>query len=196
MNRSEITELHYISPLANLPSIIQFGILSHKRAQAIGHQSVAMEGIQERRKNKHVPNDRELHEYTNLYFDAHNPMLSKVRTHNDKICILRIDALVLDLPGVIIADCNAASGWARFSSVADGIVAIDRDRVFARYWTHPEDPLDEPRHKLEKCAEVLVPDYVEARYLVGVYVATEAALSRLQQLNIALPVSIKRDIFF
>ncbi len=88
----------------------------------------------------------------------------------------QVDAKVLDLPGVIIADRNAASDWVRFSRVGDGLKTIDRDRVFARYWTHPENVFDEMSHKSEKCAEVLVPDCVLPGLLVGAYVANEAAL--------------------
>ena len=83
-----------------------------------------------------------------------------------------------------------------FSPVVDGLKGIDRDRVFARYWTHPQDPYEEMSHKSEKCAEVLVPDCVMPGFLVGVYVANEAALQMFQQLNIGLPVRIRSDIFF
>ena len=126
MNRDDITELHFIAPINNVPSITQFGILSHKLSGQIDHYSVAMPEIQERRKNKQIPGARTLHDYANLYFDAHNPMLSKLRARNDDICILRIDAKVLDLPGVIIADRNAASDWVRFSPLIEGLKAIDR----------------------------------------------------------------------
>lgn len=196
MNRSDIAELHYIAAIANVPSIIQHGIVSHNLADKIVHDSVAMAEIQERRENKQIPAAGKLHEYVNLYFDAHNPMLSKIRAYNDNICILRVDTKVLDLPGVIIADRNAASGWVRFLPVADGLKTIDRDRVFARYWTHRQDSFDEMSHRSEKCAEVLVPDRVESRLLVGAHVANQAALSQFQQLKIGLPVDIKNDIFF
>jgi hypothetical protein len=154
-----------------------------------------MPEIQERRKNKQIPGARTLHDYANLYFDAHNPMLSKLREHNNDICILRVDAELLDLPGVIIADRNAASDWVRFSRVTEGLQAIDRERVFARYWTHP-DPYDEMSHKSEKCAEVLIPDRVMPCHFVGAYVANGVALLQFQQLNIGLPVCIRSDIFF
>jgi len=152
--------------------------------------------IQERRRNKQIPGARRLHEYANLYFDAHNPMLSRLREKNDEICILQVDTEVLNLPGVIISDINAASDWARYSPVTQGLEAIDRDRVFARYWTHPEDPNDERRHKLEKCAEVLIPDRIMPCYIRRAYVASDAALSRFRQLIIDLPVCIRSDIFF
>jgi len=196
MTRDEITELHFIAPIANMPSIVEHGILCHKRAAKVEHHSVAMAEIQERRTNKRIPGARSLHDYANLYFDAHNPMLSRLRAQNENICVLKVDAKVLDLPGVIIADRNAASEWVRFSAVADGLKGINRDRVFARYWTHPQDVYDEMSHKSEKCAEVLVPDCIRPSLLLGAYVANEMALRKFQQLNIALPVSIRNDIFF
>ena len=155
-----------------------------------------MPEIQERRMNKRIPGAGTLHDYANFYFDAHNPMLSRLRAQNDDICILRVDAQILDLPGVIIADRNAASDWVRFFPVDEGLVALNRDRVFARYWTHPENVFEEMSHKSEKCAEVLVPDCVRSGFLVGAYVANEAALQKFQQLNIGLPVSVRNDIFF
>jgi hypothetical protein len=196
MNRDEIIELYFIAPIANVPSIMQHGILSHKLAQQIAHDSVAMQEIQERRRNKQIPGARRLHEYANLYFDAHNPMLSKTREQNDRLCLLRVDVKVLNLPGVIIADQNASSKWVRFYSIEDGLRAINRDRVYAVSWKHPNDLIDEWQHKSEKCAEVLVPDRVETKFIVGAYVASDAALSRFRQLNIELPVCIRNDIFF
>ncbi len=109
MNRADVTELHYITTIASVPSMLRHGILSHSLADQLAPDSVAMPEIQERRRNKQIPGARLLHEYANLYFDAHNPMLSKCRARNDEICVLQIDPGVLDIPGVIIANRNAAS---------------------------------------------------------------------------------------
>lgn len=196
MNRSDIVELHYITAIENIPSIMKYGILSHKRASRIGHISVAMEVIQERRHDKRIPGARHLHEYANFYFDAHNPMLSKCRDRNDKICVLRINKEILDIPGVIIADHNASSDYARFYPVEEGIQALDGDLVFARYWNHQEDPIETWRHKSIKCAEVLVPDKADPQYIIGVYVANETALQAVQTLNVSLPVIKKNGMFF
>jgi len=99
MNRVDITELHFIAPIANVPSILRHGILSHRQADRLAHDSVAMPEVQERRKNKLIPGARHLHEYANLYFDAHNPMLSMRRAQNDAVCVLRADCAVLDRAG-------------------------------------------------------------------------------------------------
>jgi len=196
MNRNEITEVCYIAPIENVPSIMQRGILSHKLAKEIARNDVAMQEIQERRQNKQIPGARKLHEYVNLYFDPHNPMLSKIRRLNDKICILRVDIRILDLPGVIIADQNASSKWVHFFDVSRGLAVLDRNRVYAVSWKHPNDLIDEWRHKSEKCAEVLVQGPLDARFILGAYVANQAALARLEQLNTGLPVSIGSGIFF
>ena len=66
-------------------------------------------------------------------------MLSKVlRGYSPMIlCVLRVQADVVDLPQVVIADQNAASDYVRFANASVGLALIDHDTVFAEYWTHP-----------------------------------------------------------
>ncbi len=196
MNRGDITEIHFITSIENVTSILENGILSNRRAARLPHVSVALEEVQERRREKRIPNARPLHEYVNLYFDAHNPMLSRCRQYNDVICVLRIDAQVLDVPGVIITDRNAAKDYVRFYSVADGIHALDKDMVFARFWLNPADPFDERERKAIKCAEVLVPDSVDQEFLIGAYVGNGRALRAFEVLGTRLPVVINGAMFF
>jgi len=197
MNRDDIIELYYITPIANVPSILDHGIQAHNRAAHLRHHSVAMPEIQQRRQDKPIPGtDTRLHDYANLYFDAHNPMLSKVRNKNNDICILRVAPKVLDLPGVIITDQNAASKYVRFYPVTEGLKAIDKEILFSRYWTHQQDQFEEWAHKSAKCAEVLVPNQVETGYIRSAYLANRQALELWQQGNIHLTAEIKTDIFF
>jgi len=198
MDRSDVKELYYITLITHVPSIMRHGILSHDLSRKFPHDdSIAMSKIQDRRINKKIPRtNKKLHDYANLYFDAHNPMLSKCRSRNTEICVLRINTEVLDLPGVIIADRNASSGYVRFYAPVEGLAAIDKEALFAEYWTHPQNRYEEWAHKSVKCAEVLVPDKVESRYILGVYVANQTALADFKKLNLQLTVCIKSDIFF
>jgi len=196
VQRSDVTELHYITPIANVRSMLKRGILSNARASGIPHTSLAMEEIQAIRTNKKVPGAQRLHSYANLYFDAHNPMLSRRREHNDTICVLRISAAVLDMPDVIVADSNAASDYVRFYRSPEGIASINKDKLFARYWTNSENPYERMAHKSLKCAEVLVPQKVEPNYIIGGYVANDRALASFTRLDTRLTVCIRNDIFF
>ena len=137
-----------------------------------------MQEVQDRRANVIVPRGRPLHEYVNLYINARNPMLIKKRTVYKSICVLRINAVVVDLPNVVITDSNAGSRYGRFSPAPDGLEIVDGTRTFARYWTHPEDWKDELRHKSQMCAEVLVPDIVPPRFITGAYVSCTDACRR------------------
>jgi hypothetical protein len=195
MNRGDVRELHYITAIANIPSILQHGILSHTIAARLVHHSGAMPEIQERRRKKQVPGARPLHDYANLYFDAHNPMLSRCRNRNNEICVLRVNQNVLDLQNVIITDRNAATDMVRFWDVANGLARLDYQRLFAQYWTHPDDLYDQDNHKAEKCAEVLVPDRVDAGWIMGAYVANKMGLAAFTSLKTDMPVRI-HGMFF
>jgi len=196
LKRSDVKELYYITPIANLLSIMQHGILSNELSKKLLHESLAMEEIQSKRENKQIPAARKLHEYANLYFDVHNPMLSRIRDRNSQICVLCVDPSVLDSSNVIISDQNASSNYVRFYTVKAGLEALNKDTIFATFWLHPDNQYEEWAHKSAKCAEVLVPNKVDSRYILGAFVANNTALSAFKKLNIRLTVSIKSDIFF
>ncbi len=195
MKQSDIKELYFITSISNVPSIMQYGVVSNRLSKKLVHKSIAIQAIQARRKNKQIPNAGKLHDYANLYFDAHNPMLSARRNLNNEICILRIDSTILDLPNIIIADQNAASDYVRFYNVAEGLRALNKDEVFAQFWLH-DNLIEYYRHSAVKCAEVLVPNKVEPKYICGAIVANKTALAVFCKLKIGLTVEIKSGIFF
>lgn len=180
-------------------SIYTLGILSHKKAEKISHQSVAMDEIQERRKKVVVPGGRPLHQYVNLYFHARNPMMFKRKDFYKELCIVKVSKDVLNLPQVVISDGNASSDYVRFYTVSEGLRVIDKERVFARYWNH-DDPIEKFRHVFEKCAEVLVPDKVPKEFILGAYVSSEDSKVKLydimEKIRPDSPITVNPDLFF
>lgn len=195
MTRAELHELGYIVSINAVPSILERGILSHRRAEKIEHESIALEEVQSRRANVVVPNGRALHEYANLYICPHNPMLLKRRDIHDRICVLRVSVGVLDIPNAVISDSNAASKYVRFRPAPTGLAIVDRDRTFAEWWTH-DDQIEQWRHSAQKCAEVLVPHVVPASYVLGAYASCSEGRERLRALAPDLPITIDRHLFF
>ena len=195
MDVADIKELYNITHISNLPSIWANGILSHKRAGGISHVSVASPDVQLRRAKKIIPGGRPLHEYVNLYFDARNPMLYVLKDQHADLCVLRLAPAVMSLPGVVIADRNASSDYARFSKYPDGLKHLDKDMIFARYWTHP-DPFIEMEHKSVKCAEVLVPDKIDCRYIIGAYVSCTEGKTCFHKTGVSLSVTMSPALFF
>lgn len=198
MDRAQVKELHYITAISNLASILEHGILSHRKADRLPHHSVAMEEVQELRKKKVVPGGRPLHDYVNLYFCARNPMLSKLRGQNKELCVLAIDLTVLDLPEVVLTDQNAGSRYVGFWPSPAGLDRLDYDMIFAESWIDPHQIIYW-RKKAAKCAEVLVPDVVPPEYITGIYVSCRQSAESVRGLVGAhLPVHIdeKKRLFF
>lgn len=197
MDYADIKELYYITHIDNIPSIATDGILSYKRVSKRQHTSVALEAVQNRRARKDVPGSRPLHEYVNLYFDARNPMLYRlVCADHTRLCVLRIDREVIKLPGVVLTDRNASSDYVRFSNFPDGLELIDKDVLFAQYWKHPEDQIREWEHISIKCAEVLVPDKIDASCILGACTSCTEACNFFQEKNSTIPVIINAYMFF
>ena len=190
-----VTELHCIMPIDNVPSVMTHGILSYERAARLQHRSVAMQPVQERRDLKRVPHGLKLHQYANLYFHARNPMLYKRKDDAPELCVLRVSIEVLLLPGTVITDCNAASDYVRYLAPYQWS-ELNFDDVYALDWRHPNNAARYYQHRSRKCAEVLVPQGVETRFLTGAYVVDAAAAARLAGIGFGLRVTIDPVLFF
>lgn len=150
-----VKELHCIMPIVNVLSVMQHGILSHEQASTLQHHSVALQAVQDKRDKIHVPGGLKLHQYANLYFHARNPMMFKRKDEAPNLCVLSISTEVLKIPGVVVTDQNAASGYVRFLDPKDWRY-LNFDDIFAMDWRHPGNPSAYYRHSAVMCAEVLV----------------------------------------
>lgn len=195
VNINHIKELHYITHIENIPSILENGILSHNLTKSIHHNSVASQMVQQRRENKKIPGGMRLHDYANLYFDAYNKMLSKLRDRNEEIGILQIDKRILLIENVIVSDRNASSDYVAFYPVDTGLSQLDFNKIYDRFWLH-DDPMQQWIHGSIKCAEVLVPERIEPKYILGVYVYSKAVRNRLENQGIRLQITINNSMFF
>lgn len=181
VRRTDIEELHYICHVDNLRSIFTHGILCRRdvvereSAGEVEFVSVANPGIVQRRSERKIPGGLSLDQYVNLFFNARNSMLYRVinnydtskRVPRDRLAIVRVRTNILDTSGVIVTDINAAIGpQPRWYSVEEGIPRLDKDEIFAEYWT------EKPGHEERMMAEVLVPARVPLSYLFGVYASS------------------------
>lgn len=197
MDRANVSELYYIVPRENIPSILEHGIVSNLRAARFDHSSVAMAVIQQRRDHVRIPGARRLHDYVNLYVCARNPMMYKLvmTSGSSRIAVLGVSATVLDMSDVVIADGNAASGYTRFAPSPDGLKLIDHALVHGD-WSGYQDEREKWEHKRVKCAEVLVPDHVPPDMVSRVLVPAAAAIEAVAPLAAGRPVVAAPDVFF
>jgi len=196
MERNEVRELHFITSIANLDSILRHGILSHDLATRIQHDSCANEDVQGRRRGRRVPNGERLHSYANLYFHARNPMMyTLIANGRDNLVVVRVSQVVLDTPNTVLADGNAASDGTRFYPSPEGLASLDSGLIFAGSWNDLDFWVKQEKKRVRN-AEVLVPGVVASGYIQGCYVDTTRKLLYCQSLDRLPNVTIRRGIFF
>lgn len=150
-----ITYLYHITHLRNLKSIATHGLLPHERAHADHSPAdISDPDVQERRARRDPIYQKPLHDYVPLYFRARNPMLYRRRDRQSELAVLCIDRRVMQNPGVIFTDGNAASNGTSFYSDLADLDKLDWDCIQARYWTKFKDG------RRKRCAEVLVPELI------------------------------------
>lgn len=184
-----------IMPIYNIPTVIEKGILSNRKADKIRHKSIALQEVQDRRDEKKVPGGLCLHDYANIYFDPRNPMMYKKRNLAEKLCVLTINAEIMDLANVVVSDRNASSSYARFYSPIEGIRKLDFQIIFMTSWTS-DNPFTEMSQKSIKCAEVLVPNHIPYEYISSALVVNETAMKELMKLGFEKKIEINSKVFF
>lgn len=188
-------ELFYIAHLDNIPSIISNGILSHNRAERVGHHSIALPEVQGLRAVKKIPQGRALHDYVNLYFNPRNPLMYLRRDEVDSLCVLSVHSRVLQAKGAVVSDQNAARDCVAFYDPSVDFEKLDFDKIYLRNW-NVLDPFEKYMLKGILCAEALIPDAVSWNYIKSAYVADDSVLRKLNDFGFDRPITIKPDMFF
>lgn len=163
-------ELYYMAPIQNALFIAFLGILSYNKIQENeilekNSISIADPFVNARRKR--------FHDYVPLYWATHTPMQYVVTIRDRKISqnelvFFVIDAKkVLDLPGVLTTDGNAASSDTKILpgkaalSLVDWYIVLHVRNCYSR------------EYKWKKCAEVLVPNTVPTALITKAVVFSE-----------------------
>ncbi|MEP0815091.1 MAG: DUF4433 domain-containing protein [bacterium] len=195
MLKDEFSELHYITPIFNVESILRFGILCNKEAAKLPHHSIADDEIQERRQDKRLPNGLTIHRCANVYFYARNAMMYRRQALHRSICVLRINPSVLDIDRVLVSDRNASRDLVRFGTPDEMIPLLKFTDIFRKSWD-VGDEAERYRLKGTMCAEVLVPNRIDPCYIMGAYASCAESLAELLRMAPALDVRVNPDLFF
>ena len=157
----------------NLDSILTAGaIFSKTRMGTKPFVSIAYESVQELRSKVTVTTSgRPLHDYVPLYFGNRTPMIAALEAQNEDILFLRFSLNILELPGVVVADGNAATAGTTFHEYTDlnSLERLDSEAILSvRYANNDEK-------KRRKQAELLVPDQIDVRHVLDIVCYSETA---------------------
>lgn len=198
MGALDIKGLYYITHIDNLPSILRRGILSHERVEReeVSYTPIYNKGIVAARKDKLTPDGKSLWSFANLYFNARNPMLYRVKHEKslDDIAVVCVKPTILRRPDIFITTGNARASQSDILPQDAGIKALPGiKREFDIVWWKPEDG-----SKRKIMAECLVPDLVPPEYIQAVYVASHEVAKKVKGMlrHPSIPIIPEPNMFF
>ncbi|MBI5047808.1 MAG: DUF4433 domain-containing protein [Deltaproteobacteria bacterium] len=192
LNKYGIDHLHYMAPIENIPSILDQGILSNKRAKHIDHKDFSDQEIQLQRKFTIMGTLRTPHDYVPLYFATHTPMqyvittpaFTKNRnrvTNNNDLIFIELDAIkIFKIHGVVFTDGNVAASRTCFCTDIADLDELDWNTINSpNQWPYCYDS----EWKRKKASEVLVPDAIPATFFTRIVVFSNEAIQKLSEMT-------------
>jgi hypothetical protein len=198
MKRPQIRGLYYISHIDNVPSILEHGVLSHERilAEKIQYTKIYAEDIVANRQGIQTPDGRSLWSFANLYFQPRNPMLYRVihEKQADEVAIISVRPEILDRLDIFISTGNAAHSASEILTSGESQKVMRKiiKETDIEYWKE----VDGSKRKI--MAECLVPDMIPSNLIQTIYVATQAAKTKLEATipSSNVPVVTEPNMFF
>jgi len=198
MKKFDVKGLYYITHIENLLSILDRGILSHARIEALNvpFTPIYDSGIVSKRKDKSTPDRKSLWDYANLYFQPRNPMMYRVVHEKNKqdLTVVGIVPEVLQGREVLITDGNAANEPTQFYSLSEGLKMLQKQWKIIRndWWNDPDGS------KRKIMAECLVPERVEPEHIHSIFVAAHEIKARVEEIvgSRRIPVVPEPHMFF
>lgn len=168
---------YHMTHIDNLPKIFSEDALISKAEilkRKFQFNDISCAEVQGRRESK-IVNNLGLHEYVPLYFGPKTPMVAANNFQQEKIIFLLFDLTILQTPGCVISDGNAASDRTKFkvfSQLSDLDILNINAIATSKYGQYT--PENEQRRK--KQAEVLIPNKLPLKQMLRILVfSSEAA---------------------
>jgi hypothetical protein len=187
----EVQSLQHITHLDNISGIRRRGICCHKTAVHWRERRVIADSdVMARRDRRVGSGPLTIKDFAALYFNAHNPMLSKLRDQPGLV-VLELDPTpILTDSATLLTDGNAAAAETAIGPVAEMLTRLERRRVYSTGWTH------DAATRCAVQAEVLVEEAVPARLVRGAKTPTDADAAALAEMWPELQVQVIPEFFF
>lgn len=210
INKDDIQELYYMTSIKNLPSILQNGILSHRRIGKLSanHTDVSNQEVQQRRAWKNIERVEEnkppknLHSFAPLYLNPHNAMMFVLRSKHDELCVIRVRKEILDRRNAILSNRNAAIDRVTFFTPSAFQLSGSEVEYISSSIGYSKNDSESQREdrKQTRQAEALIPYNIQSEYFIGFFVSNDVTKQKVESiLSTAgknLPIATHPTMFF
>jgi hypothetical protein len=211
VDKNKIKEIYYITHADNIPSIMNLGVLSHNRAiqQKVFNPKLDISNpeVQSLRAKKEIHSSsnespRSLHDYVPLYPQPFNAMMAAVAhsKQNLNLCVLRISSDILNKPGTLMTNINAACHEAKFFKPAEWTLPLEEFEAVRSLSLQGSDSQKDKeslkRYRRARQFEVLVLDFVLPNQINGIFVPNERLKQDLEaKTGGNLPIEVNPSLF-
>ena len=192
--------LYYITHINNLRSILQRGILCHRKIEdeKISFTPIYDAEIVATIREKKLSDGRNLWDFVNLYFQPRNAMLYRViffsKANLEDIIIIGLKYSILNRKDIFVTTGNAASYNTEIFSAgkAKKYIKTIREKTDKEWWASQDGS------KRELMAECLVPDNLSPEYISEIYVPNQNALNKVKSKigSRNIPIIPEPELFF
>ncbi len=176
LNIHGVDYLFHMTHIDNLQSILDQGLYAHNNK----YQKVDISDceVNSRRSREEPIYHKSIHSYVPFYFNPKNNMLSKRRNIQDDIVILILKRELIFSKGALFTDGNASSDATGFSSDIKDLKKLDWECIYTPgYYSGYRDG------GRKRMAEVLVPDYVNPKYIEGIICNNNNTKSKVDSIS-------------
>jgi len=160
LDQYKISCLFHMTHIDNVANILEHGLLAH--GNPYQRKDISDCDVNNRRLRAEPIYHKPIHSYVPFYFNPRNPMLYYRQNQQDDIVILILSKELILSKGALFTDGNASSDKTLFTNDINNLDIIDWNCINGKYWN---DHVDGKRKKM---AEVLVPDFVDAKNILGI----------------------------
>ena len=195
----KLRRLYYITHIENLPSILERGILCHRKIEEkkISFTPIYDAEIVATRREKKLSDGRNLWDFVNLYFQPRNAMLYRViffsKANLEDIIIIGLKHSILNRKDIFVTTGNAASYNTEIFSAgkAKKYIKAIREKTDKEWWAIQDGS------KRELMAECLVPNSVSPEYISEIYVPNYNSLNKVEKIcKKNIPIIPEPELFF
>ena len=97
-------------------------------------------------------------------------MMYRRRDQHNFLCVLAVNAQILNLNGIVISDQNAARNYAKFIAPNEMETALDFEIIYIRDW-NDDDAFEKSKRKAIKCAEHPLLPGVKSAVLLSIFLS-------------------------
>ncbi len=158
MKLEDVQELHHITRMLNVASIMRRGLLSSEKAQSRSTRSFGTVEIGEDRQQRRSPTGIPLTQYVHLLMNARGPMWQKhlLRLPLDAAThvVIRVSPEVLGWSDTYVSAWNADIGERTFLPPQQSLALLDPEVIGSKWWNEDKEI------ERQLMTQVIVPDKV------------------------------------